>query len=71
MNNIPVLKVVSALGVIVTDPTISTFLEKNDPQALKQATEALRNYFNSEDITLSEHILKKIDFNQTSPTIRV
>jgi len=35
-----------ALGVIATDPKIVSFLQDNDPQALKQCQEALRNYFN-------------------------
>ena len=35
-----------ALGVITTDPKIVNFLQNNDPQALKQCQEALRNYFN-------------------------
>ena len=36
-----------ALGVIATDPKIVSFLQANDPQALKQCQEALRNHFNS------------------------
>ena len=40
-----------ALGVIILDPEIRSFLEKTDPQALKQAQEALRNYFNSVEET--------------------
>ena len=40
-----------ALGVIATDPKIVSFLQDNDPQALKQAQEALRNYFNSVEET--------------------
>jgi hypothetical protein len=35
-----------ALTVMVTDPNIRGFLEDNDPMALKQAQEALRNHFN-------------------------
>jgi len=45
--NMAVYQLTSALGVMVTDDRIRSFLEENDPQALKQATEALRNYFNS------------------------
>jgi hypothetical protein len=43
MNNTELAK---ALTVMVTDPKIRSFLEDNDPMALKQATEALRNHFN-------------------------
>ena len=35
-----------ALTVMVIDPKIRGFLEDNDPMALKQAQEALRNHFN-------------------------
>jgi hypothetical protein len=45
--NLAVYQLTSALGVMVTDARIRSFLEDNDPQALKQAQEALRNYFNS------------------------
>ena len=45
--NLAVYKLTSALGVMVTDERIRSFLQDNDPQALKQAQEALRNYFNS------------------------
>lgn len=45
--NLAVYQLTSALGVMVTDERIRSFLEDNDPQALKQAQEALRNYFNS------------------------
>ena len=45
--NLAVYQLTSALGVMVTDKRIRSFLEDNDPQALKQAQEALRNYFNS------------------------
>jgi hypothetical protein len=45
--SLAVYQLTSALGVMVTDERIRSFLEENDPQALKQATEALRNYFNS------------------------
>lgn len=41
----PIDGLTRALTVMVTDPTIRTFLEDNDPMALKQAQEALRNYF--------------------------
>ena len=45
-------KLVAALQVIVLDPAIARFLEKTDPQALKQVQEALRDYFNRvEDAT--------------------
>ena len=49
--NLAVYKITSALGVMVTDARIRSFLEDNDPQALKQAQEALRNYFNSVEET--------------------
>lgn len=42
-----VYQLTKALGVMVTDARIRSFLQDNDPQALKQAQEALRNYFNS------------------------
>jgi hypothetical protein len=45
--SLAVYQLTSALGVMVTDDRIRSFLEENDPQALKQAQEALRNYFNS------------------------
>jgi hypothetical protein len=45
--NLAVYQLTKALGVIATDPKIVSFLQDNDPQALKQAQEALRNYFNS------------------------
>jgi hypothetical protein len=45
--NLAVYQLTSALGVMVTDERIRSFLQDNDPQALKQAQEALRNYFNS------------------------
>jgi len=48
MNNTELAK---ALTVMVTDPKIRSFLEDNDPMALKQATEALRNYFNQYQTT--------------------
>lgn len=35
-------KLVAALSVIVLDPKIRAFLEANDPKALAQAEEALR-----------------------------
>ena len=45
-----------ALGVIATDPKIVSFLQANDPQALKQCQEALRNYFNQfeDNLTTSQ-----------------
>jgi len=46
MNNTELAK---ALTVMVTDPKIRGFLEDNDPMALKQATEALRNHFNQSE----------------------
>ena len=49
--NLAVYRLTSALGVMVTDARIRSFLEDNDPQALKQAQEALRNYFNSVEET--------------------
>ena len=45
-TNRPIDGLTRALTVMVTDPTIRTFLENNDPMALKQAQEALRNYYN-------------------------
>ena len=39
-------QLVKALTVMVTDTKIRSFLLENDPMALKQATEALRNYYN-------------------------
>ena len=42
MNNTELAK---ALTVMVTDPRIRSFLEDNDPMALKQAQEALRNHY--------------------------
>jgi hypothetical protein len=47
MNNNSTQKVVAALQVIVLDPAIVRYLQHNDPQALKQAQTALRNYFNA------------------------
>ena len=44
--NRPIDQLTKALGVIATDPKIVSFLQANDPQALKQCQEALRNYFN-------------------------
>jgi hypothetical protein len=45
-------KLVAALQVIVLDPAIARFLQKTDPQALKQAQQALRDHFNQfEDAT--------------------
>jgi hypothetical protein len=44
--NRPIDQLTKALGVITTDPKIVSFLQDNDPQALKQCQEALRNYFN-------------------------
>jgi hypothetical protein len=45
-------KLVAALQVIVLDPAIARFLQKTDPQALKQAQQALRDHFNRfEDAT--------------------
>ena len=49
--NLAVYQLTSALGVMVTDARIRSFLEDNDPQALKQAQEALRNFFNSVEET--------------------
>jgi len=43
--------VVRALQVIVLDPAIARYLQHNDPQALQQAQQALRNYFNSVEET--------------------
>ena len=45
----PIDQLTKALGVIILDPEIRRFLEKTDPQALKQAEEALRNYYNQFD----------------------
>ena len=45
MNN-TTEQLAKALTVMVTDPKIRGFLEDNDPMALKQAQEALRNHFN-------------------------
>jgi hypothetical protein len=44
--NRPIDQLTKALTVMVTDAKISSFLLQNDPMALKQATEALRNYYN-------------------------
>jgi uncharacterized protein (DUF362 family) len=45
-------KLVAALQVIALDPAIARFLQKTDPQALKQVQEALRDHFNQfEDAT--------------------
>lgn len=45
-------KLVSALQVIALDPAIARYLQTNDPQALKQVQEALRDHFNQfEDAT--------------------
>jgi uncharacterized protein (DUF362 family) len=45
-------KLVAALQVIALDPAIVRFLQKTDPQALKQVQEALRDHFNQfEDAT--------------------
>jgi hypothetical protein len=50
--NRPIDQLTKALTVMVTDAKISSFLLQNDPMALKQATEALRNYYNQfEDAT--------------------
>ena len=48
-TNRPIDGLTKALTVMVTDPTIRTFLEDNDPMALKQAQDALRNYFDQFD----------------------
>ena len=45
MNN-TTEQLAKALTVMVIDPKIRGFLEDNDPMALKQAQEALRNHFN-------------------------
>jgi hypothetical protein len=42
----PIDQLTKALTVMVTDKKIRSFLLQNDPMALKQATEALRNYYN-------------------------
>lgn len=44
--NRPIDQLTKALTVMVTDKKIRSFLLENDPMALKQATEALRNYYN-------------------------
>ena len=44
--NRPIDQLTKALTVMVTDTNIRSFLLQNDPMALKQATEALRNYYN-------------------------
>jgi hypothetical protein len=44
--NRPIDQLTKALTVMVTDAKISSFLLQNDPMALKQATEALRDYYN-------------------------
>jgi hypothetical protein len=49
--NINTWKLVAALQVIVLDPAIARFLEKTDPQALKQAQQALRDHFNEVEET--------------------
>ena len=59
--SLAVYQLTSALGVMVTDDRIRSFLEENDPQALKQATEALRNYFNSVEVEQPEDQMN--DFN--------
>ena len=50
--------VAKALLVMVTDPKINTFLQHNDPQALKQATTALRDYFDQfeDNLTTSQYV---------------
>jgi len=48
MNNTEVVK---ALLVMVTNPKIRGFLEDNDPMALKQAHQALRNFYNQYQTT--------------------
>jgi hypothetical protein len=45
MNN-TTEQLAKALTVMVIDPKIRGFLQDNDPMALKQAQEALRNHFN-------------------------
>lgn len=50
--NRPIDQLTKALTVMVTDTNIRSFLLQNDPMALKQATEALRNYYNQfEELT--------------------
>jgi len=50
--NRPIDQLTKALTVMVTDKKIRSFLLENDPMALKQAQEALRDYFNQfEDTT--------------------
>jgi len=50
--NRPIDQLTKALTVMVTDKKIRSFLLENDPMALKQAQEALRDYFNQfEDAT--------------------
>ncbi len=50
--NRPIDQLTKALTVMVTDKKIRSFLLQNDPMALKQAQEALRDYFNQfEDAT--------------------
>jgi len=44
--NRPIDQLTKALTVMVTDAKISSFLLQNDPMTLKQATEALRDYYN-------------------------
>jgi len=44
--NRPIDQLTKALTVMVTDKKIRSFLLENDPMALKQAQEALRDYFN-------------------------
>ena len=58
-----------ALGVIATDPKIVSFLQANDPQALKQCQEALRNYFNQfeDNLTTSQLVDQtSAHYNNTS-----
>jgi len=43
--NRPIDQLTKALTVMVTDKKIRSFLEDNDPMALKQAQEALRNHY--------------------------
>lgn len=59
--NRPIDQLTKALGVIATDPKIVSFLQDNDPQALKQAQEALRNYFNQFEEEQTEDQIN--DFN--------
>ena len=59
--NRPIDQLTKALGVIATDPKIVSFLQDNDPQALKQAQEALRNYFNQFEEEQTEDQMN--DFN--------